>query len=69
MHPPNVQKNRAEFQRYLTHMELLAPRYTDRTRSYRRSPYRRLFDVAVRGFLVWYTVVVAGLAIVLMKGC
>lgn len=64
----NLTANRKEFQRYLTHMELLAPRFPDRS-LYRRPWYRRWLDAAIRGFLVWYTVVVAGLAIVLMNGC
>lgn len=38
--------------------------------SNRRTPWiRRWTDTLIKGFLVWYSVIVVGLAIVLMKGC
>jgi hypothetical protein len=65
----NVQANRAEFRRYLTYLETLAPRFPANALHYRRSFGRRLMDVAIRGFLVWYTVILAVLSILMMRWC
>lgn len=71
MTAPSVFLNRLEFQRYLTYLESIAPRLTVNVRDrYVRPWYRRWLDLLVRGFLVWYTMVVAGLCVVLgMRGC
>ena len=63
-----VQQNRQMLRDLTTRLDPFNTRFPNYSQ-YRRPWTRRWLDVAIRGFLVWYGVVVVGLAIVLMKGC
>jgi hypothetical protein len=61
----NRQMLRSVMHNYWDPYSVRAPDRSNRTLSW----IRRWTDILIRGFLLWYSVVIVGLAIVFMKGC